>query len=106
MAKVADAAYDAGVIFRISGTDMILSPRLIVTAKNVSAILAVLEAELQAAGPAQAGSSLRCSHLRPRICQVVEHIEQGQQPLGAELVRNCRIDLVGFGDHVADQGSA
>lgn len=48
--KVHDAAYDAGVMVRTSGANVILSPPLIVTAGDVQTILTALDAGLAAAG--------------------------------------------------------
>ncbi|MGN6142726.1 MAG: aspartate aminotransferase family protein [Mesorhizobium sp.] len=50
MGKVADAAYEAGVMLRVSGNMIILSPPLIVTAKDVAKIAEGLDAGLKAAG--------------------------------------------------------
>ncbi|WP_064710057.1 aspartate aminotransferase family protein [Rhizobium bangladeshense] len=47
--KVQDAAYEAGVLVRTSGTNVIMSPPLIVTAENVHTILTALDAGLTAA---------------------------------------------------------
>ena len=47
--KVHDATYDAGVMVRTSGANVILSPPLIVTATNVQTILTALDAGLTAA---------------------------------------------------------
>ena len=47
--KVHDATYDAGVMVRTSGANVILSPPLIVTAANVQTILTALDAGLTAA---------------------------------------------------------
>ena len=49
MARLADGAYAAGVMIRVSGNNIILSPPLIVTAKDVGTILEGLEAGLKAA---------------------------------------------------------
>lgn len=49
MAAVADAAYDAGVMIRISGSNIILSPPLIVTSADVAEIARGLDAGLSAA---------------------------------------------------------
>lgn len=49
MAKVADAAYEAGVMLRVSGNNIILSPPLIVTAGDVALIVAALDTGLKAA---------------------------------------------------------
>ena len=48
--KVQDATYDAGVLVRTSGANVIMSPPLIVTAGDVQAILTALDAGLAAAG--------------------------------------------------------
>ncbi|MBB6485998.1 aspartate aminotransferase family protein [Rhizobium lusitanum] len=48
--KVHDATYDAGVMVRTSGANVIMSPPLIVTAANVQTILTALDAGLSAAG--------------------------------------------------------
>jgi len=50
MGKVADAAYEAGVMLRVSGNMIILSPPLIITAKDVARIAEGLDAGLKAAG--------------------------------------------------------
>ncbi|MBO6901207.1 MAG: aspartate aminotransferase family protein [Rhizobiaceae bacterium] len=49
MARVAEAAYDAGVMIRVSGNQIILSPPLIVTADDVEKIASALNAGLAAA---------------------------------------------------------
>jgi adenosylmethionine-8-amino-7-oxononanoate aminotransferase len=49
MAKIAAAAYDAGIMLRVSGNMIILSPPLIVTAKDVAAIAGGLDAGISAA---------------------------------------------------------
>lgn len=49
MAKVADGAYDAGLMIRVSGNNIILSPPLILTAKDVQDIEAGLDAGLSKA---------------------------------------------------------
>jgi putrescine---pyruvate transaminase len=46
MQKIFDGAYDAGVMIRISGNTIILSPPLIVTAKHIAAIGAAIDAGL------------------------------------------------------------
>lgn len=43
MAQVAEHAYQAGVIFRISGNNIILSPPLVLTAAEVDTIIAALD---------------------------------------------------------------
>ncbi|MFK0164422.1 aspartate aminotransferase family protein [Rhizobium sp. NPDC090279] len=48
--KVHDATYDAGVMVRTSGANVIMSPPLIVTAGDVQTILTALDAGLTAAG--------------------------------------------------------
>ena len=50
MAKLADGAYDAGVMLRVSGNNIIMSPPLIVTATDVAKIAEALDAGLSAAG--------------------------------------------------------
>ncbi|MCY1304005.1 hypothetical protein D9M70_537390 [compost metagenome] len=47
--KVQDVTYDAGVMVRTSGANVILSPPLIVTAGDVARILTALDAGLTAA---------------------------------------------------------
>ncbi|MBB3610638.1 aspartate aminotransferase family protein [Rhizobium sp. BK602] len=47
--KVQDATYDAGVLIRTSGANVIMSPPLILTAENVRTILTALDAGLSAA---------------------------------------------------------
>ncbi len=49
MAKIADAAYEAGVMLRVSGNMIILSPPLIVTTRDVATIAEGLDAGLKAA---------------------------------------------------------
>jgi adenosylmethionine-8-amino-7-oxononanoate aminotransferase len=49
MARIADAAYDAGIMLRVSGNMIILSPPLIITAKDVAAIADGLDAGIAAA---------------------------------------------------------
>jgi len=49
MAKVADGAYEAGVMLRVSGNMIILSPPLIIAAKDVGRIAEGLDAGLRAA---------------------------------------------------------
>lgn len=51
--KVQDVAYDAGVMVRTSGSNVILSPSLIITADDVTRILTGLEAGLSAVAGAQ-----------------------------------------------------
>ncbi|MVA26724.1 aspartate aminotransferase family protein (plasmid) [Agrobacterium vitis] len=48
--KVQDVAYDAGVMVRTSGSNVILSPSLVITAEDVNRILTALDAGLSAAG--------------------------------------------------------
>ena len=48
--KVQDATYDAGVLVRTSGANVIMSPPLIVTVGDVQTILTALDAGLAAAG--------------------------------------------------------
>ncbi|MBN9244701.1 MAG: aspartate aminotransferase family protein [Mesorhizobium sp.] len=50
MGKVADAAYEAGIMLRVSGNMIILSPPLVITAKDVARIAEGLDAGLKAAG--------------------------------------------------------
>lgn len=50
MNRIADGAYAAGVMIRVSGNNIILSPPLIVTARDVSTIVEGLDAGLRAAG--------------------------------------------------------
>ena len=47
--KVQDVAYDAGVMVRTSGTNIIMSPPLIITAADVQKIISALDAGLAAA---------------------------------------------------------
>lgn len=49
MARVADTAYEAGVMLRVSGNNLILSPPLIVTARDIAKILAALDVGLSVA---------------------------------------------------------
>jgi adenosylmethionine-8-amino-7-oxononanoate aminotransferase len=49
MAKIAAAAYEAGVMLRVSGNMIILSPPLILTAKDVATIVDGLDAGISAA---------------------------------------------------------
>jgi adenosylmethionine-8-amino-7-oxononanoate aminotransferase len=49
VAKVYETAYDEGVMVRTSGNNVIISPPLVVTAKDVGRILAALDAGLSAA---------------------------------------------------------
>ncbi|WP_085033468.1 aspartate aminotransferase family protein [Ensifer aridi] len=48
--KVQDVAYDAGVLVRTSGPNVILSPPLVITAQDVGRIVDALDAGLAAAG--------------------------------------------------------
>lgn len=50
MQKVQDATYDAGVLIRTSGANVIMSPPLIVAATDVQTMLTALDAGLTAAG--------------------------------------------------------
>lgn len=50
MGRVADAAYAAGLMIRVSGNNIILSPPLVITAGEVEEIIAGLDAGLTAAG--------------------------------------------------------
>ncbi len=47
--KIFDGCYEAGVMIRISGNNIILSPPLVVSAKNVASIINALDAGLSAA---------------------------------------------------------
>lgn len=49
MGAIADAVYEAGVMIRVSGNNIILSPPLILTARDVETIAAGLDAGLSAA---------------------------------------------------------
>lgn len=49
MARVFEGAYESGVMVRVSGPNIILSPPLVITKDDVSKILAGVEAGLQAA---------------------------------------------------------
>lgn len=49
MAAVADATYEAGVMIRVSGNNIILSPPLIITSADVATIADALDAGLSAA---------------------------------------------------------
>lgn len=49
MSKVADAAYEAGVMVRVSGNNIILSPPLILTPSDIEKITEALDAGLAAA---------------------------------------------------------
>lgn len=48
--RVQDVAYDAGVMVRTSGSNVIISPPLVITTADVERILAALDAGLTAAG--------------------------------------------------------
>ena len=50
LAKVFETAYAAGVMVRISGPNLILSPPLVITAQDAGKILAAIDAGLAAAG--------------------------------------------------------
>ncbi|MFT4133053.1 aspartate aminotransferase family protein [Labrys sp. (in: a-proteobacteria)] len=50
MQKVQDVAYEAGVLVRTSGANVIISPPLVITAGDVARIVAALDAGLSAAG--------------------------------------------------------
>ncbi len=52
MAVVADAAYEAGVMLRVSSNNIILSPPLIIAASEVTAIVRAIDAGLAAAANA------------------------------------------------------
>ncbi|RUU14221.1 aminotransferase class III-fold pyridoxal phosphate-dependent enzyme, partial [Mesorhizobium sp. USDA-HM6] len=52
MAAVADAAYGAGVMLRVSGNTIILSPPLVISAADVAKIAEGLDAGLAAAAAA------------------------------------------------------
>ena len=47
--RVQDVAYDAGVMVRTSGSNVIISPPLVITAEHVDRIVAALDAGLAAA---------------------------------------------------------
>ncbi|MGY2907868.1 aminotransferase class III-fold pyridoxal phosphate-dependent enzyme [Bradyrhizobium sp. URHC0002] len=49
MAKVADGAYEAGVMVRVSGNNIILSPPLILTSEDVTKMAEGISAGLSAA---------------------------------------------------------
>ncbi|RWE14681.1 MAG: aspartate aminotransferase family protein, partial [Mesorhizobium sp.] len=49
---VADAAYSAGVMLRVSGNNIILSPPLVISAADVAKIAEGLDAGLAAAAAA------------------------------------------------------
>ena len=48
--KVQDVAYEAGVLVRTSGANVIISPPLVISAEDVARIVAALDAGLSAAG--------------------------------------------------------
>ena len=48
--KVYDTAYEAGVMVRTSGANVILSPPLVITAADVGRIISALDAGLSAVG--------------------------------------------------------
>jgi adenosylmethionine-8-amino-7-oxononanoate aminotransferase len=50
VARVFDTAYEAGVMIRTSGANVILSPPLVITGADVNRIVAALDAGLSAAG--------------------------------------------------------
>lgn len=50
MRKIQDGAYEAGVMVRISGSNLILSPPLVITAVDVARIVEAVDAGLRAAG--------------------------------------------------------
>src|ERR1700689_3083787 len=50
MSKIAEGAYAAGVMIRISGCNIILSPPLVITASDVRIIAEAVDAGLSAAG--------------------------------------------------------
>jgi putrescine aminotransferase len=50
LSKIQEAAYDAGVMIRISGCNVILSPPLVVTASDVAKIAEAVDVGLSAAG--------------------------------------------------------
>ncbi|MDQ6437488.1 aminotransferase class III-fold pyridoxal phosphate-dependent enzyme [Mesorhizobium sp. LHD-90] len=52
MARLADGAYEAGVMLRVSGNNIILSPPLVVTATEIAKIAEALDAGLTAAATA------------------------------------------------------
>ena len=52
MAVVADAAFEAGVMLRVSSNNIILSPPLIIAASEVTAIVRAIDAGLAAAANA------------------------------------------------------
>jgi adenosylmethionine-8-amino-7-oxononanoate aminotransferase len=49
MAKIADATYASGVMIRVSGNNIILSPPLILSAADVATIVEGIDAGLSAA---------------------------------------------------------
>lgn len=50
MSRIQNAAYEAGVMIRVSGCNVILSPPLVITAEDVGKIAAAVEAGLGAVG--------------------------------------------------------
>jgi adenosylmethionine-8-amino-7-oxononanoate aminotransferase len=50
MSRIADGAYAAGVMVRISGCNIVLSPPLVITASDVTRIAEAVDAGLRAAG--------------------------------------------------------
>ena len=56
MAKIADVAYESGVMVRVSGNIIILSPPLIIGAADVEKIAAGLDAGLTAAANLRAAA--------------------------------------------------
>ena len=49
MAKIADPAYAAGVLLRLSDPNIILSPPLVVTESDIANVLSALDARIAAA---------------------------------------------------------
>ena len=49
MKAVFDAAYDAGVMLRISGSNIILSPPLVISGEDVETLITALDRGLAAA---------------------------------------------------------
>ena len=52
MAKVFEAAYEAGVMIRVSGPNVILSPPLVITTDDVNRIIEALDHGLTVAANA------------------------------------------------------
>jgi adenosylmethionine-8-amino-7-oxononanoate aminotransferase len=50
VAKVYDTAYEAGVMIRTSGANLIISPPLVISAGDVTRIVSALDQGLSAAG--------------------------------------------------------